>query len=350
MGRPKNPTAKFYKVKCPNCGKEKKIYTDGTKAGNEFYENPTTATGFDPVCKQCVVNMVKGDDLSDIDSLRNRLKSYLQTSNKYFNEDIYIRCFNKATENYNNHKGWKNVLFIYNKDISSLPQYKGLTWSDSVHDGTDVQDVSDVETTKFKKNNKNIHNKIINDDYDLESLKEKYGYGYPENEYTLFEKKYQQLKPSFQLLTTMHDECLREYCVDKVKETLAKAKGNFKEAKDWAAMAKDAATSGKLNPSQMSKADLSGGLDTFGQLSRMVEQTPQGELLKLLPKFTERPKDKVDIVLWHYVNYVRDLKGLPEVEYKEIYKFYEQRNKDYEKQMLDLELTQEEDVIDNGEL
>jgi hypothetical protein len=133
----------------------------------------------------------------------------------------------------------------------------------------------------------------------------------------------------------MHDEFFREYCVDKVKETLAKAKGDFKEAKEWASMAKDAAAGGKLQPSQMSKSDLTGGLDTFGQLSRMIEQTPKGEILEILPKFIEKPKDKVDVVLWLHINGIRDIKGLPPCEYKDIYKFYEEKRESYERQMLD---------------
>ena len=43
-----------------------------------------------------------------------------------------------------------------------------------------------------------------------------------------YEKKYNELRPSFLLPTTMHEECLREYCIDKVKESLAKAKGDFR--------------------------------------------------------------------------------------------------------------------------
>ncbi|MNF91093.1 hypothetical protein D3C84_736850 [compost metagenome] len=89
----------------------------------------------------------------------------------------------------------------------------------------------------------------------------------------------------------MHEEYFKEYCINKVKETLAKSRGDFKEAKEWAAMVKDVAEAGKLKPSQMSKADLSQGLDGFGQLARMVEE--KVELQKVLPKFTERPKDNV---------------------------------------------------------
>ena len=175
------------------------------------------------------------------------------------------------------------------------------------------------------------------DDTLLGDLKEKYGYGYPDEEYILFEKKFINLKPSFQLPTTMHEEYLREYCVNKVKETIAKAKGEFKEAKEWAAMAKESAEAGKLKPSQMSKADLSQGLDGFGQLARMVEE--HQDIIPLLPKFIKQPKDDVDITLWLYINYVRGLQGLSPAEYEEIYQFYEERRKDYEGRELDSNLS-----------
>jgi hypothetical protein len=220
---------------------------------------------------------------------------------------------------------------------SGLNEFKGATYRDSV-----------FKKVEKKDNTQNNESQSINST-ELDRLKDKFGVGYPDNEYILFEKKYQELRPSFQLLTTMHEECLREYCINKVKEGLAKAKGDFKEAKEWASMAKDVANSGKLNPSQMSKADLSGGLDTFGQMARMVEQTSEGELLSLLPVFTERPKDKVDVTLWHYVNYVRDLKGMEEAQYKDIYEFYNRRKKEYEGQMLDVELASEKGAEVNNE-
>jgi hypothetical protein len=210
---------------------------------------------------------------------------------------------------------------------NSMPQLKGSRYKDSIF-GNESNDILEDNTkTPTKRNKISIE--------ELEILKEKFGDGYPDREYILFEKKYQDLRPSFQLTTTMHEECLREYCIDKVKEGLAKAKGEFKEAKEWASMAKEQASSGKLNPSQMSKADLSGGLDTFSQMSKMVEQTDKGEMMNILPIFMEKPKDRVDITLWLYVNYVRDLKGLEECEYKDIWEFYNQRVAEYEKKMTD---------------
>lgn len=293
--------------RCLKCGKTKK--SDSKNYYKSFDKD--NALGIIPYCKECLNEMVILENgLVD----ENKLKDTLKLINRPFIKIAWEAS--KIDDKYSFGAYMKNL---------AMKQYRELKWEDSDH----LKE--DMTPTPISSNT------INSNGYDLEELKEKYGYGYPDDEYYLFEKKYQQLRPSVKILTTMHDEFFREYCVDKVKETLAKAKGEFKEAKEWATMAKDAATAGKLNPNQMSKSDLSGGMDTFGQLVRMVEETPKGELLGLLPKFIERPKDKVDVILWCYVNYVRDLKGLPECEYKEIYDFYEKRRESYESQMIDQE-------------
>ncbi|PGZ96980.1 hypothetical protein COE51_16440 [Bacillus pseudomycoides] len=281
---------------------------------NKLYEN----IGKIPICKSCLLSRVDYEDMETIyDILRQ------------FDIKFDIEYWKTALESKNDTFG------KYIAMANSLHQFEGKGWKDSVFEIT-AQEENDVIAPI---SNGTPHQSLLVND--LEDLKEKYGYGYPDNEYLLFEKKFQQLKPSFQLLTTMHEECLREYCVNKVKETLAKAKGNFKEAKDWAAMAKDVAEAGKLKPSQMSKADLSQGLDGFGQLARMVEE--KIDIIPVLPKFIQQPKDKPDVVLWCYLNYIRDLKGLPEADYKDIYQFYEERRADYEKQELDNDPSMRED-------
>lgn len=274
-----------------------------------------------PICKECLKKTVNYDDMDTIYAI-------LQQMDIMFD----IAYWEKAKESH------KDTFARYVTMANSLPQFEGRSWRDSIFDdGTNKEKPhNSVERSNVNESQPN------NTGCTLDELKEKYGYGYPDDEYFLFERKYQQLRPSFQLVTTMHEEYFREFCVNKVKETLAKAKGNFKEAKEWAAMVKDVAEAGKLKPSQMSKSDLSGGLDTFGQLARMVEENY--EIMPILPMFTETPKDKVDVVLWCFINYVRDLKGLPECEYKEIYEFYERRRQEYEKQMSDNDLRKNDDL------
>lgn len=292
------------KIKCQGkCGRE---LTEGN-----FYQSksPFFPNGKVNICKKCLKEMV---DLKDI----NTVYSVMQMLDIPFYYDIWEKCLES-----------NNPLGGYIRQANSgINQFSGARWKDSIFNSSGSNIEKDYEKSK-KKNN-------ISEE-ELDKLKDKFGYGYPDEEYYLYEKKYNELRPSFLLPTTMHEECLREYCIDKVKESLAKAKGDFKEAKEWSTMAKEQASSGKLNPSQMSKSDLTGGLDTFGQMSRMVEQSELGELMRVLPSFMEKPKDRVDITLWLYINYIRDLLGKEECTYEEVWDFYNIRVSEYEKKMID---------------
>lgn len=295
------------RIICSSCGKEKDATRDFYKSFSPFHKS----TGHMPICKSCLAGSVKEDDIKSFTNM-------LRAVDKPFISHLYESA-----------KQSNAFVGEYFKLVNAK-DFRYLTWDDS-----------DFNSDKSIPKNSNQHETVLQQgttqqpiNYEeIEELKEIYGEGYPDEEYILFEKKFRKLKPSFQLPTTMHEEYLREYCVNKVKETLAKSKGDFKEAKEWSIMAKEAADAGKLKPSQMSKADLSNGLDGFGQLSRMVEQ--HRDIIPLLPKFTQQPKDKVDITLWLYINYIRDLEGLPPAEYNDIYNFYEERRKDYEAQELD---------------
>ena len=97
----------------------------------------------------------------------------------------------------------------------------------------------------------------------------------------------------------MHTEALLNYIRYRVKEELSTAKGNVKEAKEWGQLAKDAATAAKINPSQLSKADLSDGLSTFSELSQAVER--EVDIIPILPRFKCRPNDALDFNIWCYI-------------------------------------------------
>jgi len=287
------------------CGNNKKL--------TDYYKSYSPLDKVDERLRVCKVCLKNESDINNVDSVKNNLRMV----DKPFNIFLWESALTKP-----------DVIGEYFKLINAK-DYRHETWEQSV-----------FEKQNEYKNEINQQDNLSIEDIDdtlLGDLKEKYGYGYPDEEYILFEKKFINLKPSFQLPTTMHEEYLREYCVNKVKETIAKAKGEFKEAKEWAAMAKESAEAGKLKPSQMSKADLSQGLDGFGQLARMVEE--HQDIIPLLPKFIKQPKDDVDITLWLYINYVRDLQGLSPADYEEIYQFYEERRKDYEGRELDSNLS-----------
>jgi hypothetical protein len=198
---------------------------------------------------------------------------------------------------------------------------------------------------EVEENREEKYKQELKNNYDIDTLTEKWGFGYSIEELVAFEKKYQALKNNYPERTALHIEALQTYCRYRVKEEFATAKGAVKEAKDWGDLANKQAQSAKININQLSKSDLTMGLSTFGELVRMVETSV--DIIPILPQFKEKPQDKPDFTLWCYVNYVRDLKGLPPAEYNDIYKFYEDRKKEQEKR-LDFLSNPSEDGEDDG--
>jgi hypothetical protein len=289
-------TTTIEKRVCLSCNKLKNLKT-------EFYlsNSPLASTeGRLNICKSCLLTKVNPDDLDNV-------KDILRQIDKPFLSYMWQSAIDESPTK-------EGIFGKYLKNIS-MRQFKDMTWKDSDFE------IENGDTTKATLSNE--------DDFVLtDEIMDKWGFGYTPEEYRFFEKKYKMLRNNYPEKTALHREALLTYIRYRVKEELATAQGDVKNAKEWGALAAKAAQDAKINPSQMSKSDLTDGLDTFGQLVRTVEQAV--DIIPILPKFKERPQDKVDFTLWCYINYVRDLKGLPLCEYEDIYRFYEERKKEYE--------------------
>ena len=292
------------KVYCTGCDKE--------KSPKDFYKSfGATTSGLLPFCKDCCYGKsLNGNKEIDIE----KFKQMLMQINRPYLHDVCV----KNVEKYKGNN--KRIIGFYFKDLG-LKDYRILQYSDSVFDKEDdLVEAKGVSITP----------KLGIDNYERMNLTEKWGFGYSDQELIMFEKKFNLLKDNYPLRTAMHTEALCTYVRYRVKEEMATANGNVGEAQKWGSLADKAAQSAKINPSQLSKADLSGGLNGFGELARAVEKAR--DILDILPRFKERPQDKVDFTLWCYVNYVRRLKNLPDAEYKDIYRFLDDRKKEYQKE------------------
>jgi hypothetical protein len=298
----KDSKAKVKTVKktCLKCEKEKKLQGDFFLSNSNMHSD-----GRFPVCKECLLETI------DINTIKT-VQEVLTNLNRPFLVDLWNSSIEEGKRT-----GKDNVFGLYIKNVQL--NYKTLTWNDSVFEERTVRNIDMGEPTTPKLSN----TFVVTDE-----IITKWGYGYTPEEYRAFESKYHMLKNNYQEKTAMHTEALLTYIRYRVKEELSTAKGEVKDAKEWGQLAQKAAQDAKINPSQLSKSDLSDGLDTFGQLVRSVEQAV--DIIPILPKFRERPQDKVDFTLWCYINYVRDLKGMPLATYEEIYSFYDQRKKDFE--------------------
>lgn len=157
-----------------------------------------------------------------------------------------------------------------------------------------------------------------------------FGEGYSRNEYRKMFNKYEKLKMNYTLQTSLHQEALATYVRFKVKEEDATARGDVAEAKKWYDAAQSAAENGKLTPRQLSQSDLQGGINNFSDIFKAVEQAV--DIVPILPQFKYRPNDAIDFIIWCYINYARDLRGLPQCSYEDVYKFYDRKKEEYIKQ------------------
>lgn len=281
---------------CTMCGK--------TKKSKDYYQsfNPIHATGKLPYCKDCLKKMCQDSNGNvDIEKTKQMLKM--------IDRPFFYKLFKTSCED----KG--DTIGIYMKNIG-MHQYRDLGWS-----------ASELNAVCEDKERSNIlnNNFIITDEIIL-----KWGSGYQTDEYQAFERKYELLKNNYPEKTSMHTEALLKYIRYSVKEEMATACNDVGAAKSWGQLAKDAATAAKINPSQLSKADLSDGLSTFSELSQALER--EVDIIPILPRFKYRPNDALDFNIWCYVNYMRDLQGLPPCKYEDIYAFYDRRKQEYIKQ------------------
>jgi hypothetical protein len=284
---------------------------DHDKKPSEFYKSyGTTKSGTLPYCKQCCIKMSLNNVGSlDIDNFKNMLSKVDRPFLYQTLADNLKKYPNKI----------ESAIGFYFKDLGMV-QNRNLKFKDSL-----FTPESNIESNDLMLGQQPL---LSNDD--RKRLIDKWGFGYNDEELYSFERKYDLLKENYPQKTAMHTEALLTYIRYRVKEELATAKGDVSEAQKWGQLADKASERAKINPSQLSKADLSGGLNGFGELSRAVEQAV--DIVSILPRFTEKPQDKVDFTLWCYINYIRRMKNLPDVEYKDIWNFYEERREEYKKE------------------
>lgn len=326
---------------CSQCGKEKPFV-------NGFYSNTSpifSLDGRDPICKECLAESVIDEETGCIDEIK--LDKMMRTLDRpYFKDTLessreqFLKEHPDIAESDVDRFG-RNILGLYMKNLQ-LRQNRDLRYIDSENSGYmhDTTNRTKSEKERIKEKYADIKNgkydagsEVIDDTAKMKSytvspeVLELFGSGYSKREYQLMEKKYNEMKANYQIQTNIHKEALLTYVRFKVKEELATAQGNVDEAKKWYDAAQNAADKAKLTPKQLSKADLQGGITNFSDIFKAVEEA--NERIPIYPEFKYRPNDAVDFIIWCYINYERNLNGLPEVSYKEIYQFYDEKKKEY---------------------
>lgn len=169
----------------------------------------------------------------------------------------------------------------------------------------------------------NIDNTQDNKEIFRKQCLDLFGKGFSDEDYDELYSKFSKLSNNYPLRTAFHTEALATYVKYAYRRDVAIADGDAESAKTWGQLAKDQADKAKINPNQLSAADLSDGMTCFSQLSALVEKAQ--DIVPILPEFIEEPKDRVDYTIWEYVNYINHLLGKPLIEYRKLYDFLNAR-------------------------
>lgn len=353
------PTKTSKKKICPICKKSKSINAGFYKSTSPLYQED----GCVPICISCVK-----EDVTNADGTIN--KSKFKTMLQRLDKPLYWDDLESAYAQYRREHSYltddevtkqgKDIIGLYFKNIM-LRQNRDKSFADSEKDNfihvnsnitkSELDRINKkysgdgdivIDMYKDRINDKNTKPKststfqkkeepiiLANDDNFkvTPEIIDLFGEGYTTSMYKKMQEKYDKLKINYTLQTNIHQEALATYVRFKVQEELATARGDVTEAKKWYDAAQSSAQDAKLTPKQLTKADLDSGVTSMSELTKALEQAV--DVIKILPRFKYRPNDAVDFNIWCYVNYERRLNGQPEVAYEDVYKFYDEKKKQY---------------------
>lgn len=187
-----------------------------------------------------------------------------------------------------------------------------------------TQKESSLKINSQEENKENLE-EVQNDSF----LINLFGDGFNKSEYRQMYRRYKELENNYPVgRSAMHQEALVTYVKYAYKRDKAISEDDIEAVDKWGKLASKQATDAKINPSQLSAADLSDGITNFSKIAEAVER--EQDIIPLLPTYNQ-PNDKIDYVIWQMVLYIRRLQNLPEVTYSELYKFliekYEENKK-----------------------
>lgn len=322
MPQKKRAKAPVGKKVCKECGKEKSLSNFYT-TNNPMVSNDGRTVN---ICKTCVKNGSYNLD----GSLNTELfKQKLMLMDKPYVPDALEAAIKEVNHSLELGKGRTDVIGCYFKNVATLPQYSKLGFLESINLINQGKDITDAVTTTEKKakQKEEVYIKQVDDFVVTNDIIELFGEGYTKTEYRLMTRKFEKLKQNYTIQTNLHEEALATYVRFKVKEEQCTALGDVGGAEKWNKAAQEAADKAKLSPKQLSKSDLQGGLNSFSELLMAVEQAK--DVIPILPRFKFRPNDAIDFNIYCIINYLRDLEGKPLCEYEDVYKFYDERKKEY---------------------
>lgn len=318
---------------CSACQKEKRL--------GEFYisYNVLHKDMRIPMCKKCMRDACFN---SDGEFEIENLKSLLRQLDKPFIQSIWESSENEVKKNAAKSEeiSYDAVIGKYMKNIS-IQQFRRYTWEDGLNYVDKSLSEGQIESTT-RKPTKHERYYLSNEDFVVtEDLIRLFGEGYTSKEYETMQRIYEDSKQDYPNISSNQKNLLLRYVRFSAKEEIATSSGEIMIAEKWSKMATEALK-------QLNAIDIQGGVTCFSEFFQNLERTK--DITRILPQFKYRPNDAPDFIIWCYVNYCRRLEGKPEVEYADVYKFYDEKVSEYLKQYGDpYGIFQDDTTLNNRE-
>lgn len=229
----KSNTKQADKITCLKCGK--------AKATHNYYvnSNPLFATDKLHVCKGCIIDFIGKKDSA---GFTDRIKLVLALMNKPFIEEIF-----ESSE-----RDWGKYI----PQLSSLPNYKGKSFSDSSFSPSSTISVTNIETLGH-----------ITDE-ELKELELMWGRGFEVDDYLFLENQYETLLNSYECESYAQEMLFQEIAHQRlaIKKNREASKPTDKEMKTL----QDLLGSSNIKPVQETGANAAEQA-TFGTLIKKYE-------------------------------------------------------------------------------
>lgn len=220
-----------------------------------FYHDARFASGYFPVCKRCVLQMVeqrakKNDEPNET---KESVQSILRVMDLPYYDDFYEECVKGAKDGVRE-KNRKSPFSTYITCIKSLPQYKGKTWANS-----DFGSSVDTATQEIKINSKTLKN-----------AQKRFGSGYNQEDYMFLENEYQDWITRYECNTKAQEEIFKNLSMNRFERKQAVKAG--KPTKEIDKTFQELLAAQNIQPRQSSSDATSEG-QTFGTLIQKYEET-----------------------------------------------------------------------------
>ena len=306
-----------YMIYCCKCG--------GYKNESLFYSSGEYANGYLPFCKDCLMEMAR-----EFYKKYNSLERTLILMCLYTNTVYHKEVADMAIKNMMLKESDPGLMYhyyrveCYSQGIFAPLSKVGKTFEMSNFEGNIFKFVSPGEKTPiafFEDQNEGKTAEMKKSE--LTDLKNKWGAGFTSDEYARMEKLFDELAKFKSKKNVIQTNALIEYVRLKIKLDDAVGKGDLKEIEKWQKLTDSAAKNAGVRLDQLTAEDMGEGIDSWTTLVELVEE--YDSVIPIMPKVKKMPYDDIDFIIWEVVNYCRRLMELPEVEYKDVWNYIDER-------------------------